>query len=350
MINLFLLMVDIGTMYGIFLILASSMELEYGELGIPNFGKVMFFAAGAFTVGALAVRIGTWLAGITWEGEFKTKSILYSTLVSRYFASHPLDAIAVFLFTLFLASIMGAVLGIVASYPAIRLREDYLAITLIAAGELFRIFGRNYDPLIGGTMGVGVPDVLAWLPSGAKEAGYILLSLSFAAATWLILYRLSTSPYGRTLRAIRDEELAASTLGKDIVKYRMRVLALGSAMAAVAGVIYAFYMGSVLADDFNPLKTFLVVLMVVLGGSGNPFGTLVGVAVYILLDRTLAILKHYVVLPFDINYFAMFLFGVLLLLVLMYKPEGIIPERPLLTVRAKFCRREDGTPERKLCD
>ena len=349
MINLFLLLVDIGTMYGVFLILSASMELEYGELGIPNFGKVMFFAAGAFAVGALAVRLGTWLAGIQWQGEFKTKSILYSTAVSNYFATHPLQALLVFAVTLVVAAIFGAILGIVASYPAIRLREDYLAITLIAAGELFRIFGRNYDPFIGGTMGVGVPDILAWMPPGTKEAGYIALSLSFAAASWLILYRLSTSPFGRALRAIRDEELAAATLGKDIVKYRMKVLALGSAMAAVAGVIYAYYMGSVLADDFNPLKTFLVVLMVVLGGSGNPYGTLVGVAVYIFLDRTLALLKHYIILPFDINYAAMLFFGVILLLVLMYRPEGIIPERPLLTIRAKFCRTKEGKLEKRLC-
>ena len=333
MIDLLRLIIDIATIYSIFLILASSMELEYGELGIPNFGKVMFFAAGAFTVGALAVRLGVFLANIAWKGEFKTKSIYYSTLVTNYFASHPLQAITVFLVTLMLAVLFGAILGVIASYPAIRLREDYLAITLIAAGELFRVIGRNYEPLVGGTLGVGVPDILAWLPGRIREISFLLLSTSLAIVIWLILLRLSTSPFGRTLRAIRDNEIAADALGKDIVKIRMKVLAIGSAMAAVAGVIYAYYMGTVHADDFSPLKTFLVVLMVVLGGRGNPYGTLVGVGIYIVLDRVLTLLRHYIYLPFDINYFTTFTFGVILILVLMYRPQGILPEKPLLTVR-----------------
>ena len=336
MIDILRLFIDITTIYSIFLILASSMELEYGELGIPNFGKVMFFAAGAFTAGAIAVRLGTFLANIAWQGEFKTKSIYYSTLVTRYFASHPIQAFIVFLTTLSLAVIFGATLGVIASYPAIRLREDYLAITLIAAGELFRVLGRNYEPLVGGTLGVGVPDILAWLPVRAREIAFLLLSTFLALAIWFILLRLSTSPFGRTLRAIRDNEIAADALGKDIVKIRIKVLAIGSAMAAVAGVLYAYYLGTVHADDFTPIKTFLVVLMVVLGGSGNPYGTLVGVGVYIILDRTLTLLKHYIYLPFDINYFATFMFGILLILVLMYKPEGIVPERPLLTIKEKL--------------
>lgn len=333
MIDILRLVIDIGTIYSIFLILASSMELEYGELGIPNFGKVMFFAAGAFTVGALAVRLGTFLANIAWEGEFKTKSVYYSTLVTNFFAEHPLQAITVFLVTLILGVIFGAILGIIASYPAIRLREDYLAITLIAAGELFRVIGRNYEPLVGGTLGVGVPDVLAWLPVRMREIGFLLLSALLATTIWLVLLKLSASPFGRTLRAIRDNEIAADALGKDIVRIRIRVLALGSAMAAVAGVLYAYYMGTVHADDFTPLKTFLVVLMVVLGGRGNPYGTLVGVGIYVILDRVLTLLKHYVYLPFDINYFATFMFGAILILVVMYRPQGILPEKPLLTVK-----------------
>lgn len=325
---------SIGTLYSIYLILATSMELEYGELGLPNFAKAAFFAVGAFAVGALSVRLGAFLAGITWEGEFKLKSYYYTTLVSSSITRNPLIGLIIFVVPMIVALVVAMALGVLASYPALRLPEDYLAISLIAFSELVRIITRNYEPLIGGTFGAGVPDFLAWLDSPWRELAKLCISSSVAVCVWVAYRKLSTSPFGRTLRAIRDDEVAAKAFGKDVAKLRAWTMAIGSGMAALAGVLYAFYMGSVNPDDFTVSKTFLVVLMVVLGGRGNPLGPPIGAAVYLLVDRIITFAKHLIPVPFDVNYVSYIVLGIVLIAIIMRRPGGLIPEKPPITVKA----------------
>lgn len=331
-------LVDLGVLYSVYVILASSLNLEYGELGLPNFAKSAFFAVGAFSVGALSVRLGTLLLGITMEGEFKLKSVYYATLVSQALVNSPQLGVILFVVPLMIAVPLAALLGVLASYPALRLREDYLGMLLIAFSEIIRVVARNYEPLVGGTYGAGVVDFLAWIPPPLKQVVLLALSSSIAFAIWLAYYRLSRSPFGRVLRAIRDNELAASVLGRDVAKMRMTVMALGSGMAAVAGVLYAFYVGSVNPDDFTISKTFLVALMVIIGGRGNPYGALVGPATYIAVDRSIQFAKQYLALPFDPNYASYVILGVALILIVMKKPEGIAPEKPAITLPSTLRR------------
>lgn len=333
--DLLLFMLDIGVLYSIYAILAISVEIEYGELGIPNFAKSAMYAIGAFSVGATATRLGVWLIGATWEGEFKNTSWIYATMVSSKIASNPLLGLIIFIVPMLIALPLAAMLGLMASYPALRLREDYLGITLIAFSELLRVIVRNYEPLLGGTFGAGVPDFLAFLPVQLKNIVFFMIAVGLLVLIWATYYRLTTSPFGRVLRAIRDNEIAAQSLGRDIVKIRATVLVIGSILAAISGVLYAFYVGSVNPDDFTVMKTFIVVLMVVIGGRGNPFGPLAGAAIYIALDRTITFAKQLVSLPFDINYFSYILFGLLLIIIIMWRPGGLIPEKPPLTISRK---------------
>ena len=328
-------LVSLGTLYSIYAILSSSMELVYGELGLPDFAKSAFFAIGAFAAGALSVRLGTMLVGIAWEGEFKLRSYYYATLTSAKVAANPVLGLMLFLIPLLIAVPTAMLLGVLASYPALRLREDYLAISLIAFSEIVRVIARNYEPLVGGTFGAGVVDVFAWLRSPWRELAMMLTSAAFAFGAWLLLYKLSTSPFGRVLRAVRDDEVAAAAYGVDVAKVRVWAMALGSGMAAVAGVLYAFYIGSVNPDDFTVSRTFLVVLMVTVGGRGNPKGPLLGAAVYLALDRAILFAKRLLPVPFDVNYLAYVALGALLILFVTKKPEGLAPERPLLTVDAR---------------
>ncbi|MEZ0345138.1 MAG: branched-chain amino acid ABC transporter permease [Infirmifilum sp.] len=331
--DILLFAINLGVLYSIYSILAISVELEYGELGIPNFAKSAIFASGAFSVGALATRLGVWLIGIPWQGEFRNTSWIYATTVSAKIAENPLLGVIIFLIPLLVALPVAALLGLAASYPALRLREDYLGITLIAFSELVRVFARNYEPLLGGTFGAGVPNFLAFMPVELRNMVFLLISLGFLFMIWAAYYRLTTSPFGRVIRAIRDNEVAAQSLGRDIVKIRAIVLVLGSILAAIAGVLYAFYVGSVNPDDFTVMKTFIVVLMVVVGGKGNPFGPLVGAGVYIMIDRMITFAKQMVSLPFDINYFSYIVLGLLLIIVIMQRPSGIVPEKPPVTVK-----------------
>ncbi len=339
MFDIIRIVVDFAAFYAIYLMLSVSLELEYGETGISNFGKAMFFAAGAFTAGALVIRLAGPIAGlIISESELKLRSVYYSTLVSRYFAAHPGVALAILFLMLILGALFGAVLGYLASYPAIRLREDYLGITLIAASELVRVIGRNYDPLIGGTLGTAVPDPFAWLMGRQREIVVSTFMMIIALTSFIVTASLSRSPFGRLLRAVRDSETAAEALGKDVVKVRMKSLMIGSAIAGAAGVLYAFYMGFVHADDFNPIKTFIVWVMVIIGGSGNIWGAAIGTFVYLLIDRGIALVKHQFTLPFDINYVSYAVLGTLLVAVLMFRPEGLLPEKPLSTIPRKILK------------
>lgn len=326
-------LLSVGTLYSIYLILATSMELEYGELGLPNFAKAAFFAVGAFAVGALAVRLGALLMGIAWEGEFKLRSYYYTTLVSSGIAREPLIGLTIFIVPTTIALVTAMALGVLASYPALRLPGDYLAISLIAFSELVRIVARNYEPLVGGTFGAGVPDFLAWLGSPWREFARLCISSSVAICVWTGYRKLSTSPFGRALRAIRDDEVAAEAFGKDVARLRAWTMAIGSGMAALAGVLYAFYMGSVNPDDFTVSRTFLVVLMVVLGGRGNPLGPPVGAAVYLLVDRAITFTKHLIPMPFDVNYASYIILGIALIVIIMKRPGGIVPEKPPITVK-----------------
>ncbi|MEM0092953.1 MAG: branched-chain amino acid ABC transporter permease [Thermofilum sp.] len=325
------MLVDVCVLYSVYAILAISMELEYGELGLPNFAKAAFFAVGAFSVGGLSARLGTWLLGWSWEGSFRERSWLYATMVTKQVAENPLLGLLILAVVVVVAVAGAALLGVLASYPAIRLREDYLGITLIAFSETVRVIARNDENIVGGTFGAGVVDVFAWAGSFRPYALFAF-AWGLMLLTWAVFRELSASRYGRVLRAIRDSELAASILGRDVVKMRITTLVIGSVMAALAGVVYSFYMGAVNPDDFTVGKTFLVVMIVILGGRGNPLGPLVGAGVYIALDKTLSFLKPLLRLPIDVNYFAYVVFGLGLLLLLAKRPEGLLPESPNITL------------------
>ena len=341
------------TFYSIYLILSISLNIEYGYTGIPNFGKVMFFGAGAFTVGALTSRLLAPLVGIDLSNtNFKIENIKIAESISKtYLMQRPIESLAVFLGMLALGAIIGGIIGWLASYPAIRLREDYLGMTLVVAGELIRLIAYNYDPLICGTFGVHVPNVFGFIKSpewtfdvvglGTVKNPLVVLGdtvsdiikaevmFTIALSVWFLAQRLMNSPFGRLLRAVRDNEVAAEALGKDVAKTRMIALVIGSAMAGLAGSMYAFYTLTVHATDFTPIRTFVVWVMVVLGGAGNNVGAVVGTLIYLVVERGIAMVKQYFpMLPFDINYLSYIIMGALLVLILMYKSEGLIPEKP----------------------
>lgn len=325
-------LLDFLAFFSIYLMLSISLNLEYGYTGIPNFGKVLFFAGGAFTVGAISTKLVMSMLGLGFfKGEFCTNHVTYSTEATKYLSAHPIHSIGIFVLMLFLGATIGAFLGYSASYPAIRLKESYLGITLLASGELLRIIARNYDPLICGTLGVSVPDIFAWLPTEIKELVQVTIMIGIALIIWVFVERLARSPFGRLIRAIRDNEVAASAYGKNVVRIRMQVLVLGSAIAGLAGVLYAFYVRSVHADDFMPLRTFVIWVMVILGGAGNNAGAALGSLIYVITERLIMQYKYYINVPFDVNYLSYIIFGVVLILVLMFRPQGLLPEKPSKT-------------------
>lgn len=327
------LVTSIVTFYGIYLILALSFNIEYGFAGQPNFGKVFFYSIGAYVAGNFTANVLMRASGVTGV-DFC--SDLAAEVRFKVAMSKPWLIIALFLLSLLIAAAVGGVFGYLTSYPALRLSGDFLAIVLLAFGEIGRVFARNYTPLVCGVYGLsGVPNPLVWIgdPRMARLA-YSAIVLAIAFGMYLLTERLVNSPYGRLLKSIRDDELVSSVMGKVTPRVKGSALIIGSSMAAVAGVLYAFYVQTVVADDFIPIVTFVVVTMVMLGGVANNKGTLLGAMVMTLMDRLtrasfLRILG--ISVGFDISYVRYIVTGLLIILILMVKPEGLISEKPLKT-------------------
>jgi len=360
-----LFLIDLLARFGILLIIALSLNLEFGYTGIPNFGKLLAVAGGAFAVGFIPGRMACWLFGIGAGLDYSRLSHSIVTDINRVLANNPATALALFFFTLVIAGIVGAGLGFISCYPAIRLREEYLAITLLVMGEAIRIIGLNYPPIVGGTLGVMVPDPFRW----AGELRYVVSCLVIVGIALLVFFYLEVlvrTPLGRMLRAIRDNEDVAKSLGKDVTRARMKAIMISAAIAAIGGALYAFHTSNVFSGTYDRgTWTFWPWVMVVLGGAANNIGVLLGafgieflrklVLFYrdqlaaLSLDIPLAfpffrfrfpfaVPYPYPVstlrfsIPFDPVWLSPLMFGVALILIQMFRPEGVLREKPTSTL------------------
>jgi len=327
--------IDLFISFGIYLIIALSLNLEFGYAGISNFGKVLAVAGGAFAVAFFPGRVAASLFGIGLE--YKGGNI-YDIIpqINNILAGNPATALALFFATLVIAAMVGAVLGFIASYPAIRLREDYLAMILIAMGEAFRIIGTNFQMAADVPSGEQVPDPFRWA-GGLRYEVSALFILGIALLVLLYLEFSVRTPLGRMLRAIRDNEDVAESLGKDVTRIRMKTIIIASAIAAIAGALYAFNTGNVVARAYTRATwTFWPWLIVIIGGAANNMGVMLGTFAYVAFRRFILFYKELLAfVPFDVIWLDLLLLGIVLILIQMYRPTGIIPEKPTSTLSSK---------------
>jgi len=288
---------DLIVFIGIFGIVSLSLNLEFGFAGLANFGKVAFFLIGAYTYALLS----------------QTGLPFYLCLIA--------------------GGLISAILGLVISLPALRLRADYLAIAILAFGEILRLIVKSEDWLAGGDWGVTVAPAISLAGASHRVDALINIALVYICLSicFLVVQLLANSPYGRAMRAIREDEVAAEALGKDRAKHKAQALMLGSAMAGLAGGLYAQYLHCVLPGMFMPMITFTVWIMVLLGGPGNNWGVLLGAALVEIFDRGTNIAKDYVALPIDPSNLQYILFGALIIFVLLYRPQGLLKESKIGT-------------------
>ena len=328
---------DFIIFFAIYLIVALSLNLEYGYGGVPNFGKVLAVAGGAFTVGFLPGRLVAWLFNIgtaEYNGLADYGTLDYHVTivneVNKVLAANPALSIAIFFGTLVVAALIGAALGYIASYPAIRLREDYLSIILLVMGEAIGVIGYNYAPIIRGNIGCLVPDLFGW----AGEVRYMVVLLFAVGVCLMVIFyleRLVRTPLGRMLRAIRDNEDVAESLGKDVTRTRMKIIMIASMLGAIAGVLDAFKKGGVVSTMYQrETWTFWPWVMVILGGAANNMGTIVGALTFTTLRRFIDYFKGYLdpFVPFSVVWLDPLLLGIMLILIQMYRPQGVVPEKP----------------------
>lgn len=334
------LIINILFWFGMYLIVSLSLNMEYGYGGIPNFGKAISVLVGAVVAGGIVTRILIMLYHVnTGVGGLPTATSVVSNEVTTAIHSNPLLGFVLLVLTIVLAMVVGAVVGAVFILPSARLREDYLAITLLAIAETFTMI-CYYDPvIIGSYYGVSVPDIFSFLQGREKSVVFVVVVLLIALLTYLFFERLMNTPYGRLLRATRENENVVRVYGRDIMKIRIVTMAVGSAIAAIAGVILSFYTLRVQANSFmvtgRTLWTFYPFLIILLGGAGNNRGVVVGSLIFVTLMEIIDFYKTSIVsvlhLPVEAVWLEYILFGVMMLLILYYKPEGLIPEKPIVT-------------------
>ena len=326
-------LVDLLAIFAIYAIVNLSLNLEFGYTGIPNFGKVLAVGAGAFVAASIPGRIFASIAGI--EGDYIGNNLAIVSEINIWLVDNTGVGFAVFFLTLGIAAGVGGGIGLLTSYPAIRLRGDYLAITLLAFGESIRIIGNNFTPIVGGTLGVQVPDPLSFLPGELRFPVATVGLLLIAFVIFLYSEKLIRSPLGRMLRAVRDNEVAAESLGKNTTQIRIKIIMVSAALAAIGGALYAFYVGGTIAFAYDRTSwTFWPFLMILIGGLANNKGVLIGTLLFVTLRKVIIFFKDSFqdFVPFDVVWLDFLLLGVILLAVLLYRPQGIFVEKPTRTI------------------
>lgn len=328
-----------------YVIVTVSLNLEFGFGGVPNFGKTLAVAGGAFITGYLPGRLLVSLLGVGQGLDYISLNTTIIPQLTAILSKNVALSFGILFLTIGVVMLFGAFLGLLVAYPVARLRADYLGMTFLAAGQVILVIGNTYTPLVGGPFGVGVPDPFAWVssypilgltPGEMRQVFTVLAMVVAAVLVYAYAQRLTHSPLGRLLRAIRDDENSALALGKDVQQKRIMVIIFSSALAAIAGAMYGFYSTDVVSASFSRTNwTFWPWVMVMLGGAANNFGVVVGTFIFVAVRQTIVFYQSNLspFLPFNVVWLDTLLLGLALIFILIYRPNGLFPEKPIKTIK-----------------
>jgi ABC-type branched-subunit amino acid transport system permease subunit len=302
----------VGIVAGIYTLFALGVQVQFGFAGLLNFGHVAFMGIGAYTMAILVVKEGVnmWMAAGCGVA---------------------------------LAMVAGVLLGL----PTLRLRADYFAITTIAFSEILRYVATNEERLTGGSQGTinlaGIGRTAqyddSWQSFLSKvgrglhvsdDVATLILVWSVAAVAVGAVGLVMRTPWGRVLKAIREDEDAVASLGKNVFAYKLQALVVGAALGAVAGVFYAWQFSFFSPDDFAPLLTFFAWMIVILGGLGRAWTVPVGAIVFgIIFAGT----RFFDFPPFSLldsterAYVRLIVIGLVIIGLMLFRPQGIFGSR-----------------------
>jgi branched-chain amino acid transport system permease protein len=316
----------------IFALAAIGLNLHFGYTGLLNFGQVAFMAAGAYGVGITTDTLGAPL----WLG-------------------------------IIVGMLAGVVLGLILGLPTLRLRADYLAIVTIAVGEIIRLIVRaatlsditggsngingfansfqDWNPFdSSGTYGFRVFDRLNLEFSGA-DLWELLVGWTLVLLSVFVMWRLVRSPWGRVLRSIREDEDAATALGKDVFRFKMQSLILGGSFGTLAGIFYAVQQNSVQPDNYATQQTFFALTAAILGGLATIWGPVVGSMMFwVILSFTENVLIELIdngIMPDSImersqvGPVRFMLVGLTLMLLMIFRPQGVFGDKREIAIDAR---------------
>jgi branched-chain amino acid transport system permease protein len=297
--------VQILCLAGINIILAVSLNLINGFTGQFSIGHAGFMAIGAYVSAYLSITIGDRIRSVF---SFAPASVQNSALL---------------LVVLGAGALAAAIAGFIVGVPSLRLRGDYLAIVTLGFGEIIRVFIVNIDA-VGGARGLG----------GMPRLANFFWIYLFAAATVAAVTRIVNSSFGRTLIAIREDEIAAEAMGVNTTRHKVLSFVVSSAMAGVAGGLFAHYLMYLHPNSFTFIKSFEIIIMIVIGGLGSITGSVLGAVLYIVLTEGLREFAQY----------RMVLFSLLLVVIMIVRPGGILGHRELWSFFVRRRRVEPAPP------
>jgi len=310
----------------VFALAAIGLNVHFGYAGLLNFGQAAFVLVGAYGIGIGVVYLGL-----------------------------PLGV------ALLLGLAGSIVLALLLGIPTLRLRADYLAIVTIAAAEILRLVARanSFRDVSGGSDGLsgfaGSYFALNPFPPGDYGFGYltfdergfynIVVGWSLVAISVLAVFLWMRSPWGRVLKAIREDEDAVRSLGKNVFSYKMQALIIGGVIGCLAGFVYSLSRSSVQPDNYGTAFTFFAYTVLLLGGAARVFGPVLGAMIFwlvISLTDTLLrqgvnndIIPSYILNGTQVGQVRFMLVGLALMLLMIYRPQGIFGDRRELMLDAR---------------
>jgi len=260
--------IQVATMIGVYMIAALGLHLITGVTGQFSFGHAAFLSIGAYSSALMSIHLGT-----------------------------------PFILNMLVGGLLAALCAILLGIPSFRLTGDYLGITTLGFGEIVRVLFINMK-ITGGAGGLGgIP----------RETNVVLVYVIVVIAVWG-LYRIQNSRFGRALLAIREDEIAAETMGINPLAYKIKSFAIGTFLAGVSGALFAHMMQYLNPADFGFAKSFDLLNFVVLGGLGSIPGTILGTTVLSLAPEFLRFVREY----------RMLIYGALMVIMMIFRPYGLL--------------------------
>ncbi len=286
---------NILILVGINIILAVSLNLVNGHTGQFSLGHAGFMAVGAYVSSSLSL--------------FASEPIL-----KLLGGSGPVANNVFFIFLLIAGGVAAAICGLLVGIPSLRLKGDYLAIVTLGFGEIIRVVFQNTES-VGGARGLG----------GIPQFTTLFWTFAIAIVTIYVIGCMVNSTYGRGFLAVRDDELAAEAMGINTLRYKVVAFVLGAFFAGIAGGLYAHYIQFITPEGFNFLKSIDIVVMVILGGMGSTVGVTVAAIGLTYANELLR----------DAEQYRMIIFALLLIVLMILRPQGLIGDLKWLRKRKK---------------
>lgn len=307
--NLIEYVVRIILFCGINAILAVGLNLINGTTGQFSIGHAGFMAVGAYATSFSVIQLENWW----FPGQAGQLGFLAIT--------------AIFTIALLVGALSAALAGLAVGVPSLRLRGDYLAIVTLGFGEIIRLVFNN-ALFLGGATGY----------SGDRALGLPLYTNLFWVLTWatiaiVLIGNLTYSSYGRALRAIRDDEIAAEAMGIPTTRYKVMAFVISSASAGIAGGLFAHLQSTIRPDDFKFDRSIDMIVMIIVGGLGSVTGAVLGAAI---VGITLELTR-------DLQQYRLVAYALMLILLMLFRPQGMLGKRehaPLKLLSRLFGTRE----------